>query len=68
MRGPVRELIPVGPLAVSVAVPDEAAAASATLLVAGVEPDVTVANGRATVVVESVELLEVLHLVWADAR
>jgi hypothetical protein len=68
MRGPVRELIPVGPLTVSVALPDGRTAASARLLVSGAEPDVTVANGRATVVVDSVELLEVLHLTWAGAR
>jgi hypothetical protein len=68
MRGPARELIPVGPLTVSVALPDGRTAASARLLVGGAEPDVTVANGRATVVVDSVELLEVLHLTWDGAR
>lgn len=67
MRGPVRELIPVGPLAVSVALPPGRAGATARLLVAGADADVTVANGRATVVVDSIELLEVLHLVW-DGR
>jgi hypothetical protein len=64
MRGPVRELIPVGPLAVSVAPPDGRTRASARLLVGGSEPDVTVADGRVRVVVDSVELLEVLHLTW----
>lgn len=64
MRGPVRELIPVGPLTVSVALPEGRAGASARLLVAGAEPDVTVADGRISVVVDSVELLEVLHVTW----
>jgi hypothetical protein len=58
----------VGPLAVSVAIPDGRTGANARLLVAGAEPDVTVANGRVTVVVDSVELLEVLHLVWDGPR
>jgi hypothetical protein len=68
MRGPVRELIPVGPLAVSVALPAGRTGASARLLVAGAEPDVTVADGRVTVVIHSVELLEVLHLRWDGPR
>jgi hypothetical protein len=64
MRGPVRELIPVGPLSVSVALPAGSSGAAARLLVAGATPEVTVADGRLTVVVDSVELLEVLHLTW----
>jgi hypothetical protein len=64
MRGPVRELIPVGPLAVSVALPPDRTGAVARLLVSGTQPEVTLTNGRATVVVDSVELLEVLHLIW----
>ncbi|OZM82100.1 alpha-amylase family protein [Pseudonocardia sp. MH-G8] len=67
MRGPVRELVPVGPLAISVALPPGCTGATARLLVAGAEPDVTVTNGRASVVLDSVELLEVLHLRW-DGR
>jgi hypothetical protein len=66
MRGPIREFVPAGPLAVSVALPAGVHGASARLLVAGVERDVTVTAGRATVVVDSVELLEVVHLTWDD--
>jgi hypothetical protein len=64
MRGPVRELIPVGPLTVSVALPDGRTGAGVRLLVGGSEPAVTVADGRVSVVVDSVELLEVLHVTW----
>jgi hypothetical protein len=33
-------------------------------LVSGTVPDVTVTDGRVHVVVDSVELLEVLHVTW----
>jgi hypothetical protein len=68
MRGPVRELIPVGPLAVSVALPEGATGAVARLLVGGADAEVAVADGRVTVAVDSVELLEVLHLAWVTGR
>lgn len=64
MRGPIRETMPVGPLTVSVPLPTGTDTASAALLVAGNAQPVIVQDGRATVTVPSLELLEVVHIVW----
>jgi hypothetical protein len=60
----VREVIPVGPLTASVALPPGWTGARVRQLVGGSDPDVTVTDGRVQVVVDSVELLEVLHVTW----
>jgi hypothetical protein len=64
MRGPIRETLPLPPQTVSVAVPD--GPVKGTLLVAGVEVEPTVANGRAEITIPTAGLLEVVHLTWGD--
>ncbi|MFC5260886.1 alpha-amylase family protein [Kribbella qitaiheensis] len=64
MRGPIRETLPLPPQTVSVAVPDGPVKGS--LLVAGVEVEPTVANGRAEITIPTAGLLEVVHLTWED--
>jgi hypothetical protein len=65
MRGAIRETLPLPPQRVSVAVPD--GDVSARLLVADVEVEPVVANGRAEVTIPSAELLEVVTFEWRTA-
>ena len=65
MRGPIRETLPLPPQAVSIAVPDRPV--TARLLVAGVDVEPTVAEGRAEIVIPTAGLLEVVHLDWSGA-
>lgn len=64
LKGPIREIIPVGPLEVSVALPEGADGARARLLVAGADAAVRIADGRAEISVPSVELLETVRFTW----
>jgi hypothetical protein len=64
MRGAIRETIPLPPQTVSVALPREAAGATARLLVDGSEVPVAVREGRAEVELTGVGLIEVVHLTW----
>ena len=60
MKGPLREVIPVGPLTVRVRMPDAARAKEARLLTAGVRAGVRESNGSVTLTVPSVEVHEVI--------
>jgi hypothetical protein len=64
LKGPAREVWPVGPQKVSVALPAGRSGATARLLVADEALPVTVAAGRAEVTVPGIAVQEVLHLVW----
>ncbi|HEY9010467.1 MAG TPA: hypothetical protein VIN06_05575, partial [Devosia sp.] len=65
MKGPIREVFPVGRHEVSVVVPKGKRLGSASLLVSGMTPVVTESDGRVIVEVPEVETLEVVHLTWA---
>ncbi len=65
MKGPLRDTWPVGPLKVSIEIPEGKTIASAKLLVAGEEVDVTVQDNRVTLDITEIETMEVVHLVWA---
>jgi hypothetical protein len=65
MKGPIREVYPVGQHQVSVALPAGKKLGKASLLVAGREAKSKVADGRVTVEVPSIETIEVVHLTWA---
>ena len=64
MKGPLRETYPVGPLTVSIEVPEGRSPKSARLLVADEDVAFTLADGRATVTLPVLETLEVVHLSW----
>ena len=63
LKGPIREIFPVGPQQVSVALGGKAVG-SARLLVAGREVPVRTEGGRAIVEVPGIDTLEVVHLSW----
>ncbi|MBK8084890.1 MAG: family 10 glycosylhydrolase [Devosia sp.] len=65
MKGPIREAYPVGPLAVTVAVPGGKRLAGARLLVSDRPALASLRDGRVTIDVPGIETLEVVHLVWA---
>ncbi|HTN60648.1 MAG TPA: ThuA domain-containing protein, partial [Devosia sp.] len=65
MKGPIREVYPVGPQTVSVALPAGKQVGAARLLVAGAPVKTSLADGRVTVTVPSLDTLEVVHLTWA---
>jgi hypothetical protein len=64
MKGPLRDTWPVGPLKISIEVPDGKSVAQAKLLVAGQKVDVTVQDNRVTLDIAEIETMEVVHLVW----
>ncbi len=64
MKGPIREVYPVGRHEVSVALPAGKRLGKASLLVAGHEAKTTIANGRVTVEVPGIDTIEVVHLTW----
>jgi len=63
LKGPTREIYPVGPQTVSVAL-DGRGVASARALVSGRELPVRTEGGRAIVEVPGIDTLEVVHLTW----
>ncbi|KKB11460.1 hypothetical protein VE25_12550 [Devosia geojensis] len=65
MKGPIREVFPVGRQTVSIAVPEGKRFAGARLLVADREAKAEVADGRVVVEVPGIDLLEVAHIAWA---
>jgi hypothetical protein len=65
MKGPIREVYPVGEQQVSVAIPQGKSFARAELLVAGGDAEAKVENNRVSVTVPSIDTLEVVHLTWA---
>ncbi|MFE0757461.1 alpha-amylase family protein [Inquilinus sp. NPDC058860] len=64
MKGPTREIHPVGRQEVSVAVPAGRSFADARLLVAGAKAEARVEEGRVVVTVPGIDLVEVLHVAW----
>ncbi|GAB3441868.1 family 10 glycosylhydrolase [Streptomonospora sediminis] len=68
LKGPIRETVPIGPLEVSVALPDPGRA-RAHLLVSGEELAVrSTGGGRAEVTVPRIELLEAVHFTWVSGE
>lgn len=65
MRGAIRATLPLPPQTVSIAVPGHRV--KARLLVAGVDVEAVVADGRAEVVIPTAGLLEVVHVDWSAA-
>jgi hypothetical protein len=65
MKGPTREIHPVGRQEVSVAIPEGRSFAGARLLVAGTKADARVEEGRVIVTVPGIDLVEVAHITWA---
>ncbi|MFI5693950.1 alpha-amylase family protein [Kribbella sp. NPDC051586] len=65
MRGPIRETLPLPPQTVSIAVPTDQV--KVRLLVAGVDVEPIVVDGRAEVVVPTAGLLEVVQVDWSEA-
>jgi hypothetical protein len=65
MKGPTREVYPVGKQTLSVAIPAGRSFKSARLLVAGMTAAATATDGRVEVEVPGIDLLEVVHLTWA---
>ncbi|TDO35233.1 beta-galactosidase-like protein [Kribbella sp. VKM Ac-2527] len=63
MRGPIRETLPLPPQTVSVAIPP-GRQVKARLLVAGVDVEPSIENGRAVVTIPTAGLLEIVHLDW----
>ncbi len=64
MKGPIRSFTPSEPQTVKVRLPEGSAGANARLLVAGQKADIKREGDTLHVRVPSVELLEVVHLVW----
>jgi hypothetical protein len=65
MKGPIREVFPVGRHTVSVAVPKGRKLDKARLLVSGRRAKASVSKGRVEVEVPGIDTLEVVHLRWA---
>jgi hypothetical protein len=65
LKGPVRDVVPIGAQTVSIALPHGKSSGSARLLVADRVVPAAVGNGRLIVTVPSVERMEVLHVTWA---
>ncbi|MGV8988517.1 MAG: alpha-amylase family protein [Cypionkella sp.] len=63
-KAPIREVHPVGPQEVSVAVPEGVRELKAHLPIAGVDVPVALRDGRAIVTVPQISLLEAVHLTW----
>jgi hypothetical protein len=64
MKGPIREVYPVGKQVVSVAVPAGRSVKSARLLVAGQAAETRVSGNRVEIEVPGIELIEVVHIAW----
>ena len=65
MKGPTREIYPVGRQEVSVAIPEGRSFAAARLLVAGAKAEARVDGGRVIVAAPGIGLVEVVHITWA---
>lgn len=65
MKGPIREVYPVGQHEVSVALPAGKMLGKARLLIADRDAKAKVADGRVIVEVPGIETIEVVHLTWA---
>jgi hypothetical protein len=62
MKGPLREVIPVGPQVVRVRLPRGRRTGRVRLLTAGIEPDVRVDGGVLSLTVPSIDVHEVIAL------
>jgi Hypothetical glycosyl hydrolase 6/Beta-galactosidase trimerisation domain len=62
MKGPIREIIPIGPQRVRLRLPGDGKARKIQLLTAGVTPDVQAADGTLTLVVPSIDVHEVVAI------
>jgi hypothetical protein len=62
MKGPIREIVPVGSQTVTVRLPQGKKARSVKLLVAGTSPEATESGGSLTLTVPSIEVHEVLAI------
>ena len=65
MKGPIREIIPVGKQVVSVALPAGMTGAAVRLLVSGVSPRVSVGGGRVEIEVPQIVTNEVVLIDFA---
>jgi hypothetical protein len=65
MKGPTREIYPVGRQEVSVAVPAGRSFAGARLLIAAETAEATMEAGRVTVTVPTIDLVEAVQISWA---
>lgn len=64
MKGPVRDVLPIGAQTVSIELPAGKSAAAARLVVAGRDVPVRIASGRVEIEVPGIERLEVLAVEW----
>jgi hypothetical protein len=64
MKGPIREVYPVGPQEVSIAVPAGRRFSAARLLVANRPADARVEGDRVVIGVPGIDLIEVVHVTW----
>jgi hypothetical protein len=64
MKGPLREIYPIGQQTVSIKIPNARKSASAKLLVTGETCSCRVAGDRIEILVPSIEALETVHLTW----
>lgn len=65
MKGPTREVYPVGRQEVSAAIPEGRSFSAARLLVAGTAAEARVEDGRVVVTVPGIDLVEAVHVTWA---
>jgi hypothetical protein len=65
MKGPTREIYPLGCQEMSVAIPEGRSFTAARLLVAGVKAYARVDGNRVIVTVPTIDLIEVAHITWA---
>jgi hypothetical protein len=65
MKGPIRQIYPLGCQEVSVAIPEGRSFAAARLLVAGAKAYARVEANRVIVAIPTIDLIEVVHITWA---
>ncbi|OSP53911.1 alpha-amylase family protein [Pseudoruegeria sp. SK021] len=63
-KAPIREVYPVGPVQVSIALPSGAQEVDARLVIAGQQVPAELRDGRAVVTVPTINILEAVHLSW----
>jgi len=65
MKGPIREVYPIGPLTLSVAVPQGRTVKAARQVVSGKQCDFRVAEGRVRVSIDQLSTLDAIQLEWS---